>query len=101
MSSLFPTDGHRGWSLFGTTAASTSNGGGSLLLPALVSLPQPDISLLLVLCLLTLLYLLLIQPLNKQHRTLRLTHTVLSYAANHLTWYLRCLLPSHTRTRYG
>ena len=39
------------------------------------------------------LYLLLIQPPHKQHRTLRLTHTALSYCVNQLTWYVRCLLP--------
>ena len=95
MESLLPSDSHRGWGLLGATAfTSTSSGaGGSLHLPALVSLPQLDVGLLLVLGGLTLLYLLLIQPPHKQHRILRLTHTVVSACLNQLTWYLRCLLP--------
>ena len=96
MTSLFPSDSHRGWRLFGPTGASASNShssGGSLLLPAVVSLPQLDISLLLLLCVLTLLYLLLTQPPHKQHRTLRAAHSLASFALNQLTWYVRCLLP--------
>ena len=97
MPSLFPADGHRGWGLLGpggAASASTSHGGGgTFFLPASVSLPQLDISLLLALAVLTLLYLLLIQPPHKQHRALRAAHSLLSFLLNHATWYLRGLLP--------
>ena len=100
MTSLFPSDGHRGWGLLGggssaTTSASTVGGnGGSLLLPALLSLPRFDVSLLLILGVLTLFYLLLIQPPHKQHRILRHIHTLITTLLNSLTWLLYRLLPA-------
>ena len=103
MASLFPSDGHRGWGSLGASTASTSSPSGGLLLPAVVSLPKLDITILLLLALLTLLYLRLrAQPRPKltstittttttHRRLLRTAHSFICAILNALTWQLNSL----------